>query len=64
VPELDEDITCEEVCLAIRKLKCRRSPGVDGLPAEVYKALPDEILHLLTEIFNGILLTGEYPDKW
>ena len=45
-------------------LKSRKSPGVDGISAEDYKALPDHLVNLLTEIFNGILVTGEYPASW
>ena len=45
-------------------MKTRKSPGVDGISAEVYKALPDNLVNLLTEIFNEILVTGEYPASW
>ena len=64
VPELDEVISFEEVCMAIKSMKSRKSPGVDGISAEVYKALPDHLVNLLTEIFNEILVTGEYPASW
>ena len=62
MPELDAIISFEEVCTAIKGMKSYKS--VDGVPAEVYKALPDHLVHLLTEIFNGILITGEYPARW
>ena len=45
-------------------MKCHKSLGIDGIPAEVYKVLPDSLVNLLTEIFNAILTTGEYPDRW
>ena len=64
VPELDEVISFEEVCMAIKSMKSRKSPVVDGISAVVYKALPDHLVNLLTEIFNGILVTGEYPASW
>ena len=64
VPELDEVISFEEVCMAIKSMKPRKSPGVDGISTEVYKALPDHLVQLLTKIFNGILVTGEYPASW
>ena len=64
VPELDEVISFEEVCMAIKSMKPRKSPGVDGISIEVYKALPDHLVQLLTKIFNGILVTGEYPASW
>ena len=34
--------------LAIRNIKCCKSPGIDGILAEVYKALPENFLNLLT----------------
>ena len=64
VPELDEVISFEEVCMAIKSMKTRKSPGVDGISAEVYKALHDNLVNLLTEIFHEILVTGEYPASW
>ena len=64
VPELDEVISFEEVCMAIKSMKPRKSPGVDGNSTEVYKALPDHLVQLLTKMFNEILVTGEYPASW
>ena len=40
VPELDDEITYDhEVKQAINRLKTNRAPGIDAIPAEVYKAL-------------------------
>ena len=39
VPELDDDINDEEVIRATKKMKSNKAPGIDGLSAEVYKAL-------------------------
>ena len=64
VPELDEVISFDEVCIAIKSMKSDKSPRVDGISAEIYNALPDHLVHLLTEIFHGILVTGEYPARW
>jgi hypothetical protein len=44
VPELDSEICDDEVMQAIARLKSNRAPGIDGLPAEVYKSL--NIFHL------------------
>ena len=54
IPELDGVIT--EVCLAIKKQMTGKSHGKDGIPAEVYKALPNQIVHLLTGILNNIFI--------
>ena len=58
VPELDEVISFDEVYIAIKSMESHKSPGVDGISAQVYKVLPDHLVHLLTEIFNEILVTG------
>lgn len=55
-PALDGVITHTEVCLAIKKQMTGKSHGEDGIPAEVYKALPNQIVHLLTGIFNNIFM--------
>ena len=59
VPELDEVISFDEVCIAIKSMKSHKFPGSDVISAEVYKSPLDHLVHLLTEIFNGILVTGE-----
>ena len=39
VPELDDEITYDEVKQSINRLKTNRAPGIDAIPAEVYKVL-------------------------
>ena len=34
--ELDDPPTCEEIRKATMQLKVGKSPGIDGIPAEVY----------------------------
>ena len=64
IPELDGCITQTEVAFAIRSLKCNKAPGEDGIPAETYKEINNQLLDLLTSIFNRILISGEYPEVW
>ncbi len=35
---LDTDLTFEEVTNAVNQLSSGRAPGIDGIPAEFYKA--------------------------
>ncbi len=37
--EIDSPITFEEVNVAINKLKNGKSPGLNGIPPEAYKAM-------------------------
>ena len=46
IPDLDEAITHTELLQVIKKLKSGKSAGEDGIPVEVYKTLPDQVLHL------------------
>ena len=52
------------MAFAIRSLKCNKAPGEDGIPAETYKEINNQLLDLLTSIFNRILISGEYPEVW
>ena len=44
--------------------KCNKAPGEDGIPAETYKKINNQLLDLLTSIFNRMLISGEYPVVW
>ena len=35
--ELDDPLICEEIKKAAMQLKVGKSPGIDGIPAEVYQ---------------------------
>ena len=59
--ELDFTPTKEEVKAAIAKLKYHKAPGVDGIPAEVYKLGGDTLLEELTELFDMCWNNGTLP---
>ena len=61
---LNANITVEEVCAAVKKLKPGKSPGLDGIPVEFIKSSVDIIKHDLTSIFNYILSSETFPDTW
>ena len=56
--------TIDEIQKAIRKLKCQKAAGIDGIPAEFYKHGCDELLPALVLLFNTIIAIGEYPSSW
>ena len=61
---LNSPITIEDIQKAIRKLKCKKAAGIDGIPAEFYKLGCNELLPALALVFNTIIANGEYPSSW
>ncbi|KAF7656191.1 hypothetical protein LDENG_00045220, partial [Lucifuga dentata] len=54
-------ISSEEVLLAIQALKNNKSPGNDGITAELYKAFAEQFSPFLTEIFKESLEKESLP---
>ena len=53
-----------EVKQALRKTKSGKTPGIDGIPAELYKADSDVAVKELTRLFNRIWHEEKVPDQW
>ena len=64
VDALDGPITQEEIARAIGHLKDNKSPGTDGILAEMLKNSLPQILPFLVVLFNRIFDSGEYPTAW
>ena len=60
---LNADITCEEVCAALKRLKRNKAAGVDGIKAEFILDAADLLLTPLVMTFNQVLQRG-VPDSW
>ena len=62
----DEMLNCpiseEELRKVILCLKSNKSPGIDGLKAEIFKCSLD--CTLLLRLFNIIFINGIYPASW
>ena len=50
--ELDDPPTHEEVKKATMQLKVGKSPGIDGIPAEVYQHVGEAVLSKLQDLFT------------
>ncbi|UYV65088.1 hypothetical protein LAZ67_3003093 [Cordylochernes scorpioides] len=57
-------ITSEEIGRAIRDLKNNKASGLDDIPNEIIKVLPDSYMGLLEQFYNRALIMGHYPTIW
>ena len=51
--ELGDPPTCEEIRKATMQLKVGKSPGTDGIPAEVYQHGGEAVLDKLQNLFTN-----------
>ena len=56
---LEMDITVEEIKKAISHFPKDKSPGIDGLTAEIYSALNEELVQSLLEAYNYAYNQGQ-----
>ncbi len=61
---LNATITNEEIMAAILKLKKGKSPGVDGVPFDIFKDCSSQLVPILNTLLNYMFEQGEYPDSW
>lgn len=63
-PELDQPISVNEVHMAIKHLKHNKAAGSDCILNEYFIDCVDILSSHLCDVFNGILLSGYFPEKW
>lgn len=63
-PVLDEKIDEGELELALMHLKTNKAPGMDEVPNEFYKNLPNKAKEYLLTLFNKIFTTKDIPLEW
>ena len=59
---LDEPISRQDVCEAVKSLKNCKSPGEDGIVNEVWK-VHERLIDYLVEVSNQAL-EGDVPKEW
>ena len=59
--ELDDPSTREEIRKATMQLKMGKSPGTDGIPAEIYQHGRKAVLKKLQDLFTNCLRKGTLP---
>jgi hypothetical protein len=57
-------LTSTEVKMAIKKLKNRKSPGIDEIPNELIKYGGVKIMEEIRKLFNKILSQDIVPNEW
>ena len=63
-PELDNPIWIEEIDKVIKKLKNKKTAGLDGIRNEIVKTSLRFIRYPLEKLFNLILQSGIFPTSW
>ena len=61
---LDRDYTVNEVKQAVSMMNGGRAKGWDNIPNEFLINAPDELLSVITTLFNRIKSTGVTPEGW
>ena len=56
--------TEQEIGDTINRLKNGKSPGIDGIPAEIYKVCKSVHLKPLHQLFTVIWVTELFPYDW
>ena len=62
--KLDFRISAPEIQKAINSLKSGKSPGLDNISNEMIKASQIYINSCILKLFNLVLTSGIYPEKW
>jgi hypothetical protein len=62
-PLVPEPSACE-VEMAIEKLKRKKSPGIDQIPAELIKAGGGTICSEIHKLMNSVWNKEELPEQW
>ena len=62
--ELNCVISDEEIYKCLSDMKSSKSPGIDGISINIIKDIKHILVPILTVIFNQILDTGIFPEKW
>jgi hypothetical protein len=56
--------SASEVEMAIEKLKRHKSPGIDQIPAELFKAGGRTICYEVHKLINSVWNKEEFPELW
>ena len=58
--KLDENITMQELGIAVKELKNCKTPGVDGIPVDFYKFFWSKLKNFFLELIHEIMQAGRF----
>ena len=61
---INSNFTEEEIIRAINYLRNNKSPGLDGIPAEIIKQCKNSLANHIADAFNYIIEKREFPKSW
>ena len=61
---LTQDISRNEIKVAISRMKNGKSTGMDGIPVEVWNCLGEEGIDMLWDLMKGIYEQEKIPTEW
>lgn len=64
MPVLDDPILPQEVQDQVKRLKCGKACGPDGVPPGIFKLLPPAWILTITTLFNSVFTSATYPSSW
>ena len=59
-----QEITVEEVELALRAMKPNKAPGPSGLTTDILKSAGGVVLEQLTKVLKKVMTTEQPPNEW
>ena len=62
--ELNCEFTLADVQAALNRLQLRKAEGSDGISPFMLKWSTEPVQQLLCNLFNEVLVSGEYPSRW
>ena len=61
---MNAPITETELAYSLRRVKCGKVSGADGVPVEFDKKSNVIVSRMIPALFNSIFQNGVYPDIW
>jgi hypothetical protein len=61
---INQPFSIEELIAAIKNIKNNKASGPDNIYPEFLKAMPNNVIQMLTNFLNLVLSSGNVPEEW